>query len=72
MSVKVSLSEEVSKVKEFPKLMVTDEAFVVLFSADGVGTAISSDKHFPTGSFGKYWAMQSFKDYNGEVNLKNE
>jgi hypothetical protein len=72
MSVKASLSGEVIKVKRFPKLMVADGDLIVLFNADRKGIVVNSKRGQNIGDYSIDWAMGAFKDYNGEVTLKNE
>jgi hypothetical protein len=72
MSVNVSLSEEVSKEKGFPKLMINDRGMVVLFLEPKMGTVIKVVDVHQVGLFLETWYMGCFTDYNGEVTLKNE
>ena len=71
MSVKVSASVKLAKVKEFPKLMVSNDGQLVLFASEGRGVALNC----VCAEVGRYyidWLVLSFKDYEGEVTLKNE
>jgi hypothetical protein len=71
MSVNVSLSVEVCNGKSFPKLMISNDGLIVLFTSKQVGVAINSNKEWRTGELGRSWDTKDFKDYNGEVTLKN-
>ena len=71
MSVKVSLSVELGTIKDFPKLMISNDGQLVLFESVGRGVALNC----VCAEVGRYyidWLVLSFKDYEGEVTLKNE
>ena len=70
MSVKVSLKEKAATVKEYPKLMI-DNGLIILFERYEQGMIIQGDG-FIAGIYSKHWDMINFKDYDGEVTLKNE
>ncbi|CAH56650.1 hypothetical protein PHG11b_23 [Flavobacterium phage 11b] len=74
MSVKVIFGfEEMAKLKSFPKLMTTSDGLVVIFIREKCGTVIrSEDNHWVFGEYSERYGMSYFKDYNGEVTLKNE
>ena len=73
MSVKVSLSGETKVLaKSFPKLMIDEDDIIVLFSSNSEGVIIQGNKYYTFGWYSKAWFMDNFKDYNGEVTLKNE
>jgi hypothetical protein len=72
MSVLVSYSYKVSKEKSFPKLMISEESLIVFFTSKRVGVAMTSNKEYRIGKISSYWDMDGFKDYNGEITLKNE
>tara|TARA_R110000822_G_scaffold76214_2_gene183162 strand:+ start:187 stop:405 length:219 start_codon:yes stop_codon:yes gene_type:complete len=72
MSVLLRIRQEVSKDKSFPKLMIADDGQIVLFASQEVGIRITSNNSFSTGTISNVWIMSAFKDYNGEVTLKNE
>jgi hypothetical protein len=72
MSVKVSLSEEVSKDESFPKLMIAKlGGTVVLFNSHCEGTVVSGKEYESIGHYSIRWNIESFKDYDGDVTLKN-
>lgn len=63
--------------QDFPCLGVAYQTldFVVLFTAEGVGTVVSPSSD-PNVSFGlgyhsNNWGMQQFKEYNGNLVLSN-
>jgi hypothetical protein len=72
MSVKVSLSVELSEEKTFPKIMIDEHNTIVLFYDESRGTVINSDEIYGVGYYSILWFAAAFKDYNGEVTLKNE
>jgi len=71
MSVLVSLREKVNNEKEFPKLMIAD-GVVVLFNSYCEGTVVGGEEYETIGHYCIGWNMDAFKNYNGEVTLKNE
>jgi hypothetical protein len=68
MIVTVSLRGEV---KDFPKLMISDD-LVVLFTRTEVGVVIIPEGDYKIGEYGEVFRMEYFTDYNGEITLKNE
>ncbi|CAH56651.1 hypothetical protein PHG11b_24 [Flavobacterium phage 11b] len=73
MSVKAVLIEEgIFNEKSFPKLM-EEGGLIVLFEKHGEGMALGYKVgEFKICLYSKNWDMSEFKDYNGEVTLKNE
>jgi hypothetical protein len=72
MSIKVSLQENKCFNKDFPKLMISANFTIVLFRTEEKGTVIESgESDLIIGQYCEYWLMECFKDYDGEVNLKN-
>ena len=72
MSILVSLREESSEEKKFPKLMIGGGGIVVLFNTDCEGTVVGGKEYESIGHYSIGWNMEAFKDYNGEVTLKNK
>ena len=73
MSVLASYSYKVSKEKSFPKLMIDENITIVLFNQEEKGVVVSNKVGiYNIGDYYNNWAMNCFKDYNGEVTLKNE
>ena len=73
MSVKVSLKENAASVKGYPKLMVASDGLIVLFIEEKCGTVIQDQsKNWQFAEFSERFKMLHFKDYDGEVTLKNE
>ena len=72
MSVKVSLKEKVNNKKEFPKLMIAGAGVVVLFNRDCEGTVVGGEEYETIGHYSTGWDMEAFKDYEGEITLRNE
>ena len=75
MSVK-STKQKANSPRDFPKLMVTTEGKVVLFSAEGRGTVVFNEESngFETSGIGYHtnsWSMRKFTDYLAEVTLFN-
>ena len=62
-----------SEVKElgFPKLMISEKEVIVLFERIGSGTVLMGDKDFSIGHQSSGWYMNVFKDFHGEIILKN-
>jgi|GEM_PF-3979640 len=67
-SIKVDKSEEVN----FPKLMVSPNELIVLMISSRHGTVMNEVDSRRIGEFSDEWNMDRFKDYNGEVKLKNK
>ena len=67
---KVVAKELPGQTKSYPKLMVSDQGTIILFSACGVGTILASKSH-GVGHHATSWSMECFKDFNGEVILSN-
>ena len=72
MSVKVSLKGELVKVKEFPKLMIDEDSMIVLFNMSEEGFVVCVKSGYHLCYYSSSWAMEFFKDYEGEITLKNE
>jgi hypothetical protein len=74
MSVKVSLSIALETFKKFPKLMIATDGLIVFFMKESYGTVIKSefDVNWEPGEYSEKWAMDCFKDFEGEITLKNE
>ena len=78
MPIQAKIIENPSKSTNFPKLMnyIVDEDselfFVVLFNKPKVGMVVLSNyKGRLVGDYENNWAIESFKDYDGGVELKN-
>ena len=72
MSVKVSLSTELIKEQKFPKLMISLNDVIVFFTKEKTGFVIKENYSAESGYYSEDWAMSNFKDYEGEITLKNE
>ena len=72
MSVLVSYSYKVSKEKGFPKLMIDSDGLIMFFFKNRIGVVVSPDSEREVGYYDDTWYMSDFKDYEGEVTLKNE
>ena len=72
MSVRTVLSVEFEKVKEFPKLMISISGSIVLFKESQSGFVIHPSLGHCLGYFSNNWWMPDFKEYQGELTLKNE
>jgi hypothetical protein len=71
MSVKVSLSNEVSKDKSFPKLMISGE-LIVFFVYEGAGVVLRIEGDYKLGEYRQSFYMYYFTDYEGAITLINE
>ena len=71
MSVKVSLKEIIDE-KIFPKLRIDEDGTIVLFTSKSQGTVVNNSQYYNVGYYSVLWCVGAFKDYNGEVTLKNE
>lgn len=69
-------SKESNNNVKFPKLMIReDEDLIVLFCEDGIGTVVSyleKSTYWEVGEQYNSWEMDDFKDYSGDVTLKNK
>jgi hypothetical protein len=72
MSVEVRLKPIVFTVKSFPKLMIATDGLIVFFTKFGSGVIIQPEANYEIGEYEEGFAMEHFKDYEGEVTLKNE
>jgi|TARA_R110000822_G_scaffold98828_1_gene223343 hypothetical protein len=68
MAIRVEMKR--SESKGFPKLMYCGH-LVVLFTDEGVGMVMSSDRHNPVGTTSDVWVMEKFRTFEGELILKN-
>ena len=53
--------------------MIAKDNLIVIFIKEQCGTVIKGvvNKHLKIAEYSEYWIMSYFKDYDGEVNLKN-
>jgi hypothetical protein len=72
MSVKVSLKEKEFSVKGFPKLMIATDGMIVFFVKVKDGIVLCPEDNYKIGEYEKGFDMSYFKDYEGEITLKNE
>jgi hypothetical protein len=72
MSLLVSLSTKVTKKKSFPKLMIDNDGLIILFLSKHKGFVVNPDSSRGLGFYDDTWFMSNFKNYEGEVTLKNE
>ena len=75
MSVKVSLSIALGTVKGFPKLMIAKDGLIVLFIEEKCGTVIQDETRSADWKIAEYserFNMSYFKDYEGEITLRND
>ena len=71
MSLEVRLKQIIFTVKSFPKLMIAGE-LIVLFTKPESGVIIQPEDDYETGEYQEGFKMEYFKDYEGEVVLRNE
>jgi hypothetical protein len=56
----------------FPKLMISADGCVVLFTCDRTGTCLEVGGHDAVlGQFSDLWKMGEFSDFNGAITLHN-
>jgi hypothetical protein len=72
MGVKVSLSIALGTIKDFPKLMRASDGLIVLFTKEKCGIVVNAGNGHRFSDFEDDWAMDCFKDYEGEITLKNQ
>jgi hypothetical protein len=70
MSVEVRLKENI-KVKSFPKLMISGE-IIVFFIKEKYGIILYTKEDYELGDYSETWDMLCFKDYEGEITLRNK
>lgn len=75
MKSKIESIKTKNKELPFPKLMKSNctKNFVVLFAGPGSGTVVHLGDHrsYKLGYLSKSWSMDSFRDYEGKVILRN-
>ena len=71
MSVKVDLKGIVFTVKSFPKLMIAGE-LIVFFTKAESGVVLRVEADYEVGEYQEGFNMKYFKDYEGEVTLRNK
>lgn len=73
MNIKIKPTEK-KVVNQFPKLMFTDEGYVVYFTDESCGICLQKPPHCVDiiGGYSEIWVMDGFKDFNGEVILSNK
>ncbi len=72
MAIEVKVNENVDS--EFPKLMKSGDVIIIATSVAGMlihGTVVESNE-YDVGHHRTDWLKGSFKDYNGEITLKNK
>ena len=70
--VSATVSTNVKKFKDFPKLMQSvDEEIIVYFTESRVGTVLFRDGVCGGGEYDK-WEMSSFDDFQGVLTLSNK
>jgi hypothetical protein len=75
MSVEVKLKGILFTAKSFPKLMTASDGLIVLFIREKSGTVIQDETQSEDWKIGEYserFDMSQFKDYEGEITLRNE
>ena len=70
---KVEIREKADGVK-YPRLMIHKELnYIVLFIKECIGTVIySKNINSPCGDYSEYWDSTLFRQFNGEITLKND
>lgn len=71
---------ETTSITPFPKLMINNNGFIVLFNSHGCGMVVFRKDgnwelgtvSWKIGTIGHNWNMEHFKDYNGKVILEND
>lgn len=61
-----------AKEKDFPKLMISKNGTVVLFSKSCVGIAVNTTSNYDIGYLSEEWFMGNFTDFTGTVTLSND
>jgi len=67
---KSTIDVDKKEVKEFPKLMRSED-LIVLMEESCHGTALTDTLMISIGEYRKSWNMNSFKDFDGKVTLEN-
>lgn len=69
MKTKIKYKENETK---FPKLMISPNNLIVLFTEPEIGTVVFCQHGFHNiGTYEENWLMQNFKDFDGIVELSN-
>ncbi len=66
-----SIEVEATKEINYPKLMKCKN-LIVLMTSHGCGMTMNKRDARRVGEYSDAWSMENFKDYNGEVKLKNK
>jgi len=70
MKIVISNKEKIGK---YPRLMIARNEMIVLFSAPKIGVIIDIGKGAGLiGEFSNDFIMDSFKDFEGSINLSND
>ena len=74
----VMTEESTTKVRAFPKLMQLypcsqGDIIVLMYNENGEGTIVYSDyTSSPVGTYGKYFQLSEYKDFQGTLTLSND
>jgi len=68
--VEVLIKKEEESENEYPKIMISEEV-VVLFDKYSCGTVLTGSP-FRVGNYDNNWKMSEFKDFKGEITIKNK
>ena len=70
-----SMMTEKGDVSGYPKLMINDKGYVVLFSEYAHGVVVSESGHgghnHAIGTYINVWVMSHFTEYSGTITLSN-
>lgn len=71
--IKVTVGEhKTQEVKPFPKLMITNDRIIVLFTTLSDGTVIDEAVHcWGIGHYSDSWDMRQFTDFNEPITIQN-
>ena len=60
--------------KDFPKLMINNEGMIVLFEEKGVEMVLEKplNNTYAVGYYSNAWNTVNFKDFDGEITIKND
>lgn len=73
MSVESTVIENEKVENEYPKLMMYKRGtFVVLFESEKKGMVVQTSEDYFVGSYSAEWNVKEFKNFNGEIKLKNK
>jgi len=55
----------------FPKLMISEDGLIVLFTKPGLGIVLHEGGLNSFGEYDNRWGMNYFRDYDGTLTLSN-